>query len=733
MAQNPITEEQQPVVKKQSTQPDYSTLVEVGKTPQPDYSTLVEVDNGFGDHLKDAGLSLMSGFAAVPDMAVGIGGLISNGRVGKALEDNTFYKSGDASKYWSAKKSVVSKSQGQQFSDAEGIIDKTATALKNPSMITNTVVESLPSMAVGGAIGRGLGAVSKGAINPIVGGAVGEGAVMAGAQAEHIRQQTDDGLLTDGQVAAGVATGVLGGLFGYAGGRIASKYGFGDIDTLLASGRVSQRQASGEIAEEIASTPMKSIPLKMIVGAISEGFLEELPQSVSEQIIQNIALNKEWSEGVEDAAVMGTLAGMAMGAGGSVLGSKAKPLSENGQDGSSDPNGNPNPTGDGGQGGNPNINPAPNPNVNPPVVDTDAPPTVIPATQEDLLQAQSGVSESEAHLLATQEAVAAAETPEAAQAAMDAQAEAESILAEWNEELVRVQQELSGQSNVVAPPQVEVDQSLQASDIEQGIQVDDAGQVIQGNPPQPQLSPWAGIRSQIQPIINYAKKNNFPIESVFAEKEAIAESLAKIDGLIADAANEGRDVPDDIIAMRTALSPQPEPTPSEQMGLNPDNGSLSAAAALAVDTGVAQIEQQVATDQAGQDAGTLESAENNGQLGQRLLGSSSTGTASPSIDDQEPLGQQQDAVVTNAQDGKVSLTENGQGITIAPDGSSVQNAPLVSDSMQPDQVTSQVAVLEQQLGETKSVVKKAAIRKQISQLTNSDTEQASITQVQDSV
>ncbi|MFA9202579.1 MAG: GNAT family N-acetyltransferase, partial [Flavobacteriales bacterium] len=46
---------------------------------------------------------------------------------------------------------------------------------------------------------------------------------------------------------------------------------------------------------------------------------------------------------------------------------------------------------------------------------------------------------------------------------------------------------------------------------------------------------------------------------------------------------------------------------------------------------------------------------------------------------------------------------------------------------------SQVAVLEQQLGETKSVVKKAAIRKQISQLTNSDTEQASITQVQDSV
>jgi hypothetical protein len=41
--------------------------------------------------------------------------------------------------------------------------------------------------------------------------------------------------------------------------------------------------------------------------------LEELPQSVSEQILQNLALDKPWHDGVENAAVMGTLAGMAMG------------------------------------------------------------------------------------------------------------------------------------------------------------------------------------------------------------------------------------------------------------------------------------------------------------------------------------------------------------------------------------------------------------------------------------
>ena len=88
---------------------------------------------------------------------------------------------------------------------------------------------------------------------------------------------------------------------------------------------VNIKQAS--LAQAI---PAKSIPRQVIEGAISEGFLEELPQSISEQIIQNLALGKDWSEGVEDAAVMGTLAGMAMGGGASLYNGMTRPEPQDG-------------------------------------------------------------------------------------------------------------------------------------------------------------------------------------------------------------------------------------------------------------------------------------------------------------------------------------------------------------------------------------------------------------------
>ena len=78
-------------------------------------------------------------------------------------------------------------------------------------------------MLAGGAIAKGVGLATK--ASPLVAGAIGEGAVMAGSQAEGIRQQTDDGLLTPEQSVASVATGALGSLSGYAGGRLAQKLG----------------------------------------------------------------------------------------------------------------------------------------------------------------------------------------------------------------------------------------------------------------------------------------------------------------------------------------------------------------------------------------------------------------------------------------------------------------------------------------------------------------------------
>jgi N12 class adenine-specific DNA methylase len=277
---------------------------------------------GVMGHLKDTGLSALKGAVGVPELAVGIMDIMSDGATGKTLEnkDGTVgFRPKEAKQALGDLHTDQYKAQQQEFADAgkdgnwvNKVIDKTKVALTNPSLITNTVVESGPAMLAGGLLGR-----VSGIANPVIAGAVGEGSVMAGSQAEQIRQETVDGRLTADQSLAGAATGVLGGLLGFAGGRLAQKIGIGDVDTMLANGRFGP----AEIAGEIASMPAKALPRRVVEGAISEGFLEELPQSVSEQILQNLALDKPWSEGVEDAAVMGTLAGMAMGGAANIISS----------------------------------------------------------------------------------------------------------------------------------------------------------------------------------------------------------------------------------------------------------------------------------------------------------------------------------------------------------------------------------------------------------------------------
>lgn len=275
---------------------------------------------GVMGHLKDTGLSALKGAVAVPELAVGIMDVMSDGATGKTLEnkDGTVgFRPKEAKQALGDLHTDQYKAQQQEFADAgkdgswvDKVVDKTKVALTNPSLITNTVVESVPSMLAGGLLGR-----ASGIANPVVAGAVGEGTVMAGSQAEQIRQETVDGRLTADQSLAGAATGILGGLIGFAGGRLAQKMGIGDVDTMLVTGRAGP----AEIADEIASMPAKSLPRRVVEGAISEGFLEELPQSVSEQILQNLALHKPWHDGIEDAAVMGTLAGMAMGGAANIL------------------------------------------------------------------------------------------------------------------------------------------------------------------------------------------------------------------------------------------------------------------------------------------------------------------------------------------------------------------------------------------------------------------------------
>ena len=261
----------------------------------------VTKDKGFLGHAQDAGLSLLSGAVSVPETAVGLADIVSGGGVGKFLENEdgaVGFRPKEAKEAISNWKTERGKKQLQDFQEAEGVGAKFGQALSNPSLVTNTVLESLPAMGAGGVVGRGIGAVAP-RLAGVAGGALGEGAVGAGLAAEQIRQQTEDGLLTPKQAGLAAATGVTTAGFGYAGGRIAKKLGLGDVDTALAGGGLGASN--------------KNIVRRTLEGAITEGFLEELPQSVSEQVLQNEALGKPLDEGVDEAAVLGLLSGGLMG------------------------------------------------------------------------------------------------------------------------------------------------------------------------------------------------------------------------------------------------------------------------------------------------------------------------------------------------------------------------------------------------------------------------------------
>lgn len=284
-------------------------------------------DRGLGGFARDAAAWAVKGAIAVPEAIVGLADIPTGGRVGKALENEggTFgFRPKQAREIVNEWHSDATKEAQRKFQEAEGLGGKFQAAIENPSNIAGAVIESLPAMGAGGVIGRGALAATRlgqmGSKGAVVAGALGEGAVMAGSQAEGIRQETDDGLLTPGQAGAALATGAIGAGLGYAGGKLANKLGVGNAETMLAQGTKGLAKQHADEAVAAAANPLmvqaaKGIPRQVIEGALVEGVFEELPQSVTETIIQNLALDKPWSEGLDEAIVLGVLSGGAMGAG----------------------------------------------------------------------------------------------------------------------------------------------------------------------------------------------------------------------------------------------------------------------------------------------------------------------------------------------------------------------------------------------------------------------------------
>jgi hypothetical protein len=194
----------------------------------------------------------------------------------------------------------------QRVGEAEGVRGTLEAVRRNPSVIPQTVVGALPHMLAGAGIGRGaLWGVGKvapklvGALRPVA-PAVGEGMVSGAQTAGQVREQM--GGLTPGQAGLAAGSGFLTGALTRIGGRIAREIGVADIDSVLAGVQTD-------------SGLRRNVVQRILAGMVQEGVLEELPQSIQEQIAQNQATGQPLGTGVSQAGVLGFFAGAIVGGG----------------------------------------------------------------------------------------------------------------------------------------------------------------------------------------------------------------------------------------------------------------------------------------------------------------------------------------------------------------------------------------------------------------------------------
>lgn len=258
----------------------------------------------------DLGVKLGQGVAArIPEMVIGAGSMLTGGKTGYVAQSLGF----DTKKIREGIGQYLTPEQqadDKAVQQAEGFIPTIKAVVQNPMAAVGAVAESIPVMVAGGMLGR---AVAPGRFA----GAVGEGAAMAGSQAEQIRQQTSDGLLTGKQSLIAAGTGLVGGALGAVGSKVAGRFGVGDVDSMIANGFKTGTQAA-------VKPGVRGLAERMVKGGISEGLFEEMPQSMVETGLQNYALGKDVTDGMGNAAAMGLVTGGLMGAGAGALTRGAK-------------------------------------------------------------------------------------------------------------------------------------------------------------------------------------------------------------------------------------------------------------------------------------------------------------------------------------------------------------------------------------------------------------------------
>jgi len=260
---------------------------------------------GVIDRAKDLGIDAIKAAVGLPESIVGLADIPTGGAIGKWIEENTPVQFEETQNILSDLYSEERKAEQRDVSAAfdESFLGGMKEAISQPAVPIGTIVQSLPQMMGGRAVAGGALKLAPKMSQALAAG-LGEGMFSAGSTAEGIRYENESRDLTAGQSATALGSGALTGVLGGISNKIGAKFGLEDIDV-----------ASKVTKETIKKSAKKSLVKSILGGIITEGLLEELPQSTQEAIAMNLATGKEWDEGLAEAAGMGIISGGVMGGG----------------------------------------------------------------------------------------------------------------------------------------------------------------------------------------------------------------------------------------------------------------------------------------------------------------------------------------------------------------------------------------------------------------------------------
>ena len=284
---------------------------------------------------------IATGLADIPAGMVGLNRPFSRGA--EWLGEQTGFEPGKWQEQAQQEYSPALQQQRQEIEDTKGFFPTVGAYLARPRAATNLVAEAIPGTVAGGFLGRAAMGTVMGAENLLAqraalaaggeganaarlallrggatAGGIGEGAVTAGMQMEQTPDRVDPMRAAYTALGAGVGTGLIGRYSG----NLATRMGIADPDTMIAAGAMPMARGAG----------LKGYAKAVGGGMLTEGVLEELPQSMQEQMWQNAATGAPLMQGVPEAGAAGMIAGGLMGAGANTVQrrpSGERPMPEN--------------------------------------------------------------------------------------------------------------------------------------------------------------------------------------------------------------------------------------------------------------------------------------------------------------------------------------------------------------------------------------------------------------------